>query len=167
MLSRVVPTPSLLATLGLAVLPAVAMAQSPVSRSPIVHSSIYTARLMGELLASNQTPRTNMPQVNPKQMPMAAMQSHNTLPSGAYALLPGVALGSSDGVHHTATGDKGVVSDAYGNFSPQSIAPYTTARASASILGPTSTAAAVGVTSYPWRSTGKLSYTQAAILNGH
>jgi V8-like Glu-specific endopeptidase len=151
MMYRVVFSSSLLATLGLVVMPATVMAQGTAS-----HPSVYTASSMGELLAKTETAHTNMPLVSPKQLPLAALFERNTLPSGAFALLPGASVGSSDGVHRMADADKGVAPEAYGNYSPQSIAPYTTARASATILGSTPTAAAAAVTSYPWRAAGKL-----------
>jgi len=151
MVDRIVFSSSLLVTLGLVAMPVAVMAQDVSS-----HSSSYTASSMGKLLANTGAGRTNMPLVSPEQLPMAALLSHNTLPSGAYAHLPGVALGSSNGVQRNADADNGVEPAAYGNFSGQSIAPYTMGRASATILGSTLTAAAVGVTSYPWRAAGKL-----------
>ncbi len=155
MSSRVVPFRSLLAALSLAALPATAMAQTA-----ITHVPVYTARSMSEAIGNPKPALTNMPMVSARQLPMAALQSHNTLPSGAYALVPGVAPGSSDGVHREVNASAGVEPEAYGNLSPVSIAPYTTARASADVLGPTATASAVGVTSFPWRATGKLYFNK-------
>ena len=151
MSSRVVPFSSLLAALGMAALPATAIAQTA-----ILHVPAFTARSTSEIIGNPKPALTNMPMVSTRQLPMAALQSHNTLPSGAYALVPGLSPGSSDGVHRKVNASTGVEPEAYGNLSPVSIAPYTTARASADVLGPTATASAVAVTSFPWRATGKL-----------
>jgi len=140
-----------LAAIGSGVMPAMAIAQGTVA-----HTSIYTARSMSELPMNAAVERTNLPVVSPKQLPMAALLSHNALPSGAYALQPGAVPGSSDGVHRSANPNKGAQPEAYGNNAPQAIAPYTTARASATVLGYTPDAASVAVTSYPWRAAGKL-----------
>ena len=48
--------------------------------------------------------------------------------------------------------------DAFGNDSFTAIAPYSTAAAYIQFGGPTMTAAAVPVTAYPWRATGKLTF---------
>jgi hypothetical protein len=81
MLRRIMPLSCLLAALGLVVLPAAVMAQTAVS-----HSTVYTARSMSKLLGGTKPAPTNMPPVSFRQLPMAAMQRNNTLPSGAYAL---------------------------------------------------------------------------------
>ena len=50
------------------------------------------------------------------------------LAGSAYAMVPGVSPRSSDGVRGIANVDSGITLQAYGNTSPQSVAPYTTAR---------------------------------------
>jgi len=155
MLRRLVLVSAVLASAGGVAMPQTGMAQGTVS-----HTSSYTARTMGELLARPAAASTNMPLVSAKQVPRAALLDHNALPSGAYALQPGVVAGSSDGAHRSAEPATGPVSDAFGSYSPQVIAPYTTARASATNLGYTPNAASVGVTSYPWRAAGKLYFNK-------
>lgn len=98
-------------------------------------------------------PRTNLPHLDPRQLPLSALRRNNALPAGAHAPKAGVTPGRSD-----AAAPETVAPSAYGGASPLSIAPYTTARASADKLGSTKTAAEVGVTSYPWRPTGELSF---------
>lgn len=152
MLSRIVPS---LAAFGLAVLPGAAVAQTV-----IAHAFTPTATSMAALAGPANSPRTNMPMVTPSQVPMALLQSHNTLPSGAFAFPPSVIMGSTDGVHRDKNPDLVPKPDAYGSYAEpgQAIAPYTTARASASGLGTTTTAATVAVVSFPWRATGQLSF---------
>lgn len=148
-LRRIVPA---LAALGMGALPAGARAQNV-----IAHALTYTA---SSAAAPAKPPGTNMPMVTPSQVPAAMLQSYNTLPSGAYALTPSVVMGSTDGVHRDKNPDLLAKSDAYGSYAEpgQSIAPYTTARASASVLGTTTTAATVAVVSFPWRATGQLHF---------
>ena len=155
-LNRIVPP---LAALGLAVLPAAAMAQTV-----IAHALTFTASPSAALAGPAKPPLTNMPMVTPSQVPMAMLQSHNALPSGAYAITPSVVMGSADGVHRDKNPDLVPKLDAYGSYAEpgQAIAPYTTARASASVLGTTTTAAMVGVVSFPWRATGQLSFKRGA-----
>ena len=131
------------------------------AQSPIVHAPAYT-RPLGQLLQGGSAVHTNIPLISPKQVPMALLQSHNTMPSGAYARVPGVKPGSSDGIRPDASPSMSMEPEAFGNSSPQAVAPYTTARASAVVLGATPTAAAVAVTSYPWRATGKLYFLKGA-----
>lgn len=100
-----------------------------------------------------ELPRTNLPRLDPRQLPLSALRRNNALPAGEHAPKMGVLPGSSDGTLLTTP-----TPNAYGNYSPLAIAPYTTARASAATLGTTVKASEVGVTSYPWRATGELSF---------
>ncbi len=156
MLSRIMPS---LAAFGLAVAPAAAMAQTV-----IAHALTYTASPASALAGPAKPPGTNMPMVTPSQVPAALLQSHNTLPSGAYAHTPSVVMGSTDGAHRDKNPDLMAKLDAFGSYAEQgqSIAPYTTARASASVLGTTTTAAEVAVVSFPWRATGQLQFNIGA-----
>ena len=136
-------------------LPAAAMAQTV-----IAHALTPIASSMAALAGPAKPPLTKMPMVSPSQVSRALLQSHNTLPSGAFALAPSVIMGSTDGVRRDSNPDLVPQQDAYGSYAEpgQAIAPYTTARASASVLGTTTTAATVAVVSFPWRATGQLNF---------
>jgi V8-like Glu-specific endopeptidase len=120
------------------------------------HLSVYTAGGAQSAPVAGATAQSNMPLIDPALLPPAALMQHNSLPTGVRALIQGSSQGSADGAHLLTAPP--VSPEAYGNFSPQAIAPYTTARASATVEGTTPTAASVAVTSYPWRATGKLTY---------
>ena len=120
----------------------------------VEHISVYaeTAQAKASVAAP---PRSAMPLVSPQLLPRESLLR---VQSGASVASPrGAASGSANG---EAAGDAPSVKPfAFGTGSELAIAPYTTARASATRLGATPLVpSAVGVTSYPWRATGKLSF---------
>jgi V8-like Glu-specific endopeptidase len=148
---------TLLSFIGFALLlcPAIASAAGVAA-----HSSVYTVKDVGQL-ESSQTKAHALPKlVDSARQPQSALMKNNTLK--AEDNLSGTTVASSDGVGHMSlAASGGRHADAYGNESPQSIAPYTTAGAYGANTGTESSAASVAVTSSPWRSAGKLYFNIA------
>lgn len=120
--------------------------------------AVYTTRDMGQLAAGADRARSVLPLVDPSVVPRELLLRGNAPEGGDADVKPGATRGSSDG--RTAPD---VAPDAYGNYSPLSIAPYTAAGAYATVLGRApASAAQVAVTSYPWRATGKLTFRVGA-----
>lgn len=151
-------TPTILALAASVGLLASAATPAAAQTASVGHTSVYTDTIEG-IMARAATARANLPLISPRLLPTSALLRSNALPAGRSALTPGASLGSADGIHLLAPA---VAPNAFGNFSPQSIAPYTTARASATVKGNTPDAASVAVTSYPWRATGKLYFNIGA-----
>jgi V8-like Glu-specific endopeptidase len=143
------PTLPLFAAVGVLALSSAALAQTT-----ITHQSVYTRPVSEDYAPNTSRALTNMPLIDPKQLPPSVLRKHSALPTGPDAPVAGITFGSADGIHLIVP----AAPSAYGTFSPLSIAPYTTARASATIKGPGSTADSVAVTSFPWRATGRLSF---------
>lgn len=141
--TRVIPHSSrlraILSALAWLALPSVAMAQGAVA-----HDSVYTA-IPSDITAGRVVARSAMKLVNPTSLPLAMLMSANARPAG---MGPAGSIAAGGGVVATP--------DASGEYSPLSIAPYTTAGAYATFGGPQPNLASVAVTSYPWRATGKL-----------
>ncbi len=146
---------------GLAVLAlgVVGVRTQAAAQSVVEHVSVYAASLQPRA-AESASPRSAMPLVSPKLLPRESLlrvqnAAPMVSPKGATS---GSANGES-GAGEVAPNPGGATPNAFGTGSELAIAPYTTARASATRLGATPLVpSAVGVTSYPWRATGKLSF---------
>jgi hypothetical protein len=143
---------------GLAVFsPAVHAAQA------VGHPSVYTMDVSGMTPSQwNAIPSVEvMPQLDATRFPVSNFLTHNALPATT-TVVPGATAGSMDGVNLDSS------PDAFGNTDGNylSLAPYTIARASASVLGKTAKADEVGVTSAPWRTTGYLYFSTGANTHG-
>jgi V8-like Glu-specific endopeptidase len=118
------------------------------------HESVYTVNSIDQLKTGQAKAHALPKLVESSRQPMSALMRNNALPS--QGSVSGTTVASSDGTRQSGPVESGRHADAYGSNSPQSIAPYTTAGAYAENTSSSSSAAAVAVTSSPWRSTGKL-----------
>lgn len=129
---------------GLFALPVLALAQT------VSHAPTYSAAAQVAPDLRVQA-KSALPLLDPRLLPPQRLLQNNALPTGQAKPSAG-AMPSSGGPNASPL--------AYGTFSPQSIAPYTTARSSASKLGGTPNADAVAITSSPWRSAGLLLFNE-------
>lgn len=138
-----------------------ATASSAPASEAVAHLSVYTVTNIDQLKAGQAKARSLPKLVEPSQLPMSAFMRNNALPADEDSAARGSTTASADGLEHGGDSRNKPTPDAYGASSPQSIAPYTTAGAYAESSDTASGAAAVAVTSSPWRSTGKLYFNVA------